>query len=123
MSEQAPASVLQDPAYLQLPALAPPPGVTPNFANPENKGSTLVIVGVILLGLVLIALVNRAYAKLCIVRKASWDDLAISLAAAGAIVWYSICVLRRGTHVFLFDMCSQADYLRSSTRYSRETSI
>ena len=98
MSMQAPASALQDPAYLQLPALALPPGVTPNFANPENKGPTLVIVGAILLGLVVLALANRAYSKLYIVQKASWDDLTISLAAAGAIVWYSICVSRKGTH-------------------------
>lgn len=91
MSQQASASLLQ------LPALAPPPGVIPNFTNPENRGPTLVIVGAILLGLVVIAMANRAYTKLRIIRKASWDDLTVALAGASAIVWYSLCVLSKGS--------------------------
>lgn len=77
MSQQTSASMFQDPAFLQLPALTPPRGVIPNFANPENRGPTLIIVGAILLTLVIIALAVRAYAKIRIVRKASWDDLTI----------------------------------------------
>ena len=85
MSQQIPASALQDPAILQMPALPPPPDVKPNFINPENKGQSLIVAGAILLTFVTIALANRAYTKLYIVRKTSWDDLTISLSALGAI--------------------------------------
>lgn len=100
MYQQIPASALQDPAFLQLPALAPPPGVIPDFVNPEEKGPPLVIFGGILLSLVLIALVNRAYTKLCIVQKVSWDDLTISLSAIGAIVWYAVCAWRKRAYAY-----------------------
>ena len=92
MSQQIPASALQDPAVLQIPALPPPPGVTPNFTNPENKGQSLVVAGAILLTFVVIMLANRAYTKLCIVRKTSWDDLTILLSALGAVLSYTLCV-------------------------------
>lgn len=100
MYQQIPASALQDPAFLQQPALKPPPGVIPNFLHPEEKGPTLVIVGAILLALVVIALANRAYTKLCIVQKVSWDDLTISLSAVGAIVWYTVCAWRKRAYAF-----------------------
>lgn len=92
MSQQLPASALQDPAILELPALPPPPGVIPNFTNPESKGESLIIPGAILLTLVIIAVANRAYTKLCIIRKFSWDDLTLSLSAIGAIASYGVCV-------------------------------
>ena len=82
----------QDTGILQLPALAPPPGVIPNFTNPKNIGPRLVILGAILLTFVMIALANRAYTKLCIVRKVSLDDFTISLAVLGAIASYGVCV-------------------------------
>ena len=90
MSQQIAASALQDPAILQLPALPPPPGVIPNFTNPENKGHSLIVV---------IALANRAYVKLYIVHKMSWDDLTISLSAVGVIVSYALCVLGSLTNI------------------------
>ena len=93
MSQEIPTGDLQDPAFLQLSALQPPPGVTPNFTDPENKGPTLIIVGAILLAFVVILLANRAYTKIHIVQKASWDDLTVFLSALGAIVWYTFCVL------------------------------
>ena len=95
MSQQIPASALEDPAFLSQPALPPPPGVIPNFKNPEYHGPTLVIVGAVLLALVVLALANRAYTKIWIVRKASWDDLTVSLAALGAVAWYTLCILRK----------------------------
>lgn len=100
MYQQIPASALQDPAFLQQPALKPPPGVLPNFMNPEEKGPTLVIVGAILMALILIALANRAYTKLCIVQKVSWNDLTIALSAVGAIVWYAVCAWRKTAYAF-----------------------
>ena len=86
------AAFEQDAAILQLPALAPPPGVIPNFTNPKDIGPRLVIVGAILLTFVIIALANRAYTKLYIVRKLSLDDFTVSLAVLGAIASYGLCV-------------------------------
>ena len=123
MSQKVPASVLQDPAFLQLPALTPPPGVESNFQNPEDKGPTLVIVGGILLALVVISLLNRAYTKLCIIQKVSWDDLTISLSAVGAIIWYTVCTLRKESPGCSFRIHSQACHLRNAQRRHRETSI
>ena len=93
MSQQIPGSALQDPAILHLPALPPPLGLVPNFTNPENQDSRLIVVGATLLTLVVIALMNRAYTKLFIIRKTSWGDLAISVSAVGAIVSYFLCML------------------------------
>ena len=92
MSQQIPASALQDPALLQKPALPPPPGVIPNFTNPKDNGRSLVVVGAILLAFVFIGLANRAYTKACIVRSTSWDDLTLCLSAVGAYVSYGLCV-------------------------------
>ncbi len=62
MSLETPPS-LHDSALLQQPALTPPPGVIPNFTNPADQGPMLIIVGAVLLALVIIALVTRAYTK------------------------------------------------------------
>ena len=105
MSQQWQASDLQDPAFLQLPALAPPPSVIPDFASPENKGPRLIIAGAILLAFVVLALANRAYTKLCIVRKTSWDDLTVSLSAVGAIASYAACVFGNFSDPVLSSMC------------------
>ena len=92
MPPQIPASALEDPAFLELPVQTPPPGVIPNFSNPENQGSKLTVVGAVLLTFVIIALTNRAYTKIHIVQKFSWDDLTLSLSAIGAIFSYGVCV-------------------------------
>ena len=92
MSQQLPASAIQDPAILELPALPPPPGVIPDFTNPESKGESLIIARAILLTLVVTAVANRAYTKLCIIHKISWNDLTMSLSATGAIASFGVCV-------------------------------
>ena len=60
--------------FAGFPAMFPPPGVTPDFVNPENHGKTAVIVGGFLAGLMLVFIVNRGYTKWCINKKFSWDD-------------------------------------------------
>ena len=92
MSQQLPASALQDPAIFELPALPPPPGVIPDFTNPESNGESLIITGAILLTFVIVAVASRAYTKLCIIQKMSWDDLTLYLSAIGAIASYGVCV-------------------------------
>lgn len=61
-------------AVMKYPALQPPAGVQPNFADPENQNQPLFIITSLLLGIMAIFLINRGYTKLCITRKYSWDD-------------------------------------------------
>ena len=85
--------ILADPdALRQYPAAVPPTGVTPNFAHPESRGSRLVIVGGLMVALMTLFLASRVYTKAKIIRRFSWDDLTVSLAALGGIaVFISYC--------------------------------
>ena len=88
MSLPISSSDLEDPAVFNLPGLKPPPGVTPDFMHPRNRGPVLIIVNGILLALMMILIATRFYTKLAIIRKVSWDDLTASLSALGAITLY-----------------------------------
>ncbi|CAF9937181.1 hypothetical protein IMSHALPRED_011049, partial [Imshaugia aleurites] len=66
---EIPLSVLKN-----LPALQPPAGVESNFVNPEDRGYLLNSVATVLFCLMVCLFANRVYTKLCIVRKAGWDD-------------------------------------------------
>lgn len=95
MSRLIPINALDDPAVLQLPALTPPPGIYPNFTNPKSRGPVLVITNGMLLAFMAIFIAIRAYTKLAIVRKVSWDDLTVSLSALGAVALYVLYVWRK----------------------------
>ena len=63
------------PALLdELPALLPPPGVQPNFANPEDHGPALAAVATVLAFFTLVSYGVRMYTKVFIVRRTTWDD-------------------------------------------------
>ena len=79
---------LKDPAFLRLPALDPPPGVVSDFIHPENKGQVLVAVNGVLSALMLIFIVVRAYTKVVLTKKLSWDDLTILIASISAFALY-----------------------------------
>ena len=64
-------------ALAKTPALAPPPGVVPNFIDPYNQGPILLVIGSILLALMMILVTVRAYTKIFIQRKLSWDDCSL----------------------------------------------
>jgi hypothetical protein len=55
-------------------AAPPPPGVTPNFENPESIGYRLVIVAVVFSVLSLSFLIPRLYSAGFILRKWHADD-------------------------------------------------
>ena len=61
-------------ALSNTPAIQPPPGVEPNFANPVNNRQPLIVVSSLFLGLTSIFALTRAYVKTFIIRKYSWDD-------------------------------------------------
>ena len=57
-----------------IPVLLPPPGVRPNFDNPESNSQTFFVVTSILLVIATLLTANRVYAKTCIIRKYTTDD-------------------------------------------------
>lgn len=57
-----------------LPAAQPPPGVKPNFVNPESCGTAVVIGLAIPSAVMSIVVLLRLYTKAYIVRSLSWDD-------------------------------------------------
>lgn len=55
-------------------ASPPPPGVTPNFENPEWIGYRLIIVSVVFLVMSVVFLVPRLYSAAFIIKKWHPDD-------------------------------------------------
>ncbi|KAI9649332.1 hypothetical protein NHQ30_001904 [Ciborinia camelliae] len=63
-------------SLLDYPISPPPPGQTPNFANPESRASWIYIASGICVPLILIFAALRIYAKVVVLNKRkSWDDL------------------------------------------------
>lgn len=69
---------LSSPLGVPLPGLFPtPPGVQPNFVDPEQRTGGAVPLIATFLTLSTIFLIVRLYMKLHIVRAFGWDDVAI----------------------------------------------
>lgn len=58
----------------KIPAMKPPPGVTPNFINPPSIGNTIIVVNVVFLTLMLGFVILRIYTKGVLTRSLGWDD-------------------------------------------------
>ena len=57
-----------------FPAATPPPGVVPNFVNPENQNREFYAITGTLFGITFVLFLNRMYVKLFKIQKHSWDD-------------------------------------------------
>lgn len=57
-----------------IPAMPPPPGVTPNFENPEWIGYRLIIVAVVFPVIALCFLLPRLWSAAFIIKKWHPDD-------------------------------------------------
>lgn len=66
------------------PTIPPPNGTIPNFVDPYTEAPTQIIVTSVILGLVIVFFCNRAYVKLWLMKKLSWDDATILVAMVGA---------------------------------------
>jgi hypothetical protein len=55
-------------------AWPPPPGVVPNFINPESVGYRLIVAAIMCPAIALVFLLLRLYTKLCILKKLLLDD-------------------------------------------------
>ena len=56
------------------PAGRPPPGVHPNFVDPESLRDSVIAINVLFLVLATLAVVMRLYTKQMIARAIGWDD-------------------------------------------------
>lgn len=56
------------------PLAKPPPGVIPNFVNPESHAYQLTITVAVCLAFVIIAVSMRLYTKQFITKSMGWDD-------------------------------------------------
>lgn len=98
-----PPEVLQQ--LSNMPSIPPPPGVIPNFQNPETSKNTQIISTGFILGLVVIFFFNRAYAKVFLMRKLTWDDATLLIAFICSLAYFSACTWgaergRMGTHLW-----------------------
>jgi hypothetical protein len=59
---------------LNGPALAPPPGVIPNFDNPPNQDILIRVLFSIFLGLVTLAVVGRIYIRVFYLKQGFLGD-------------------------------------------------
>jgi len=57
-----------------LGATGPPPGVTPNFINPPNRGNIVIVVNTVCASISLLFVGLRGYTSICITRRVRVDD-------------------------------------------------
>ncbi|KAF2183920.1 hypothetical protein K469DRAFT_581796 [Zopfia rhizophila CBS 207.26] len=82
-----------------------PPGVTPNYVNPESIGGKITWSGPFLCGLALAFVILRSLIKTLIIKKWSWDDTFIVIAwffALGRVIMnvYMVEVFMVGRHTW-----------------------
>ncbi|KJZ73121.1 hypothetical protein HIM_07505 [Hirsutella minnesotensis 3608] len=72
-------------AILNGPALAPPPGVVPNFVDPPNRTGLGIAVTIVCVVMVVTAACLRLYARAFVIKKLHVED-AVGLAAFGCFL-------------------------------------
>ena len=73
--------------YTDTPALAPPPGVVPDFSIHNERAEVYNIVCSILLGVVYLLVCLRMYAKFWIKRNAGFDDCEVPVLLLPVVSW------------------------------------
>ena len=68
------ATTQQMQVLLDGPAMVPPSGIEPNFANPENETRYFVLTVVLTIAVSTFAFLMRVYTKTCLIRKVGWED-------------------------------------------------
>lgn len=63
---------------LNGPALAPPPGVIPNFVNPDNAFVSYVVTVVLCVSTSTLVFWMRMYTKIYILQRLGWEDCKFS---------------------------------------------
>lgn len=73
---------LQGLDFSKVPISIPPPGVTPNFDNPQTIAGAILIIGVVMIVLTVSFVMLRLYSNHSSSRKFSLDDCMIPVLAA-----------------------------------------
>jgi hypothetical protein len=84
-----------DPSKMDLsktPAAMPPPGVRPNFVNPESRAHGSIIACATLTAIMLVFLVLRMNTKIFILKQVGWDDFFCILGALLAIAYAGLII-------------------------------
>ncbi len=55
-------------------SLKPPPGVKPNFVDPETRAPALINCNIVMITVGSVALLARIYARAFLSRSVGWDD-------------------------------------------------
>ncbi len=63
----------------KVPGLQPPPGVSPNFVNPENYQNKIIASYTVFLTIATIFTAARLYTRAVIVKSIAWEDCKYSL--------------------------------------------
>lgn len=61
-------------AILEGPSAAPPPGVVPNFVNPHNMYTQIVVSDGVCFGVATVVVALRLFTKVRITHDMGWDD-------------------------------------------------
>ena len=85
---------LNAPREFIIPALYPPPGVTPNFRTSESRGSKIIVTSAICLTLMTAFVCMRFYTKIHIKRMVAWDDCEVQLPTKRplALITQDLCI-------------------------------
>jgi hypothetical protein len=76
----------------KTPAVAPPPGIIPNFEDPPTIKNIHYGITSPLLALMLMAFLNRAYVKTVLVKQYGWDDFTLLLSFLGVLAYFSVTI-------------------------------
>ncbi|KAL6718611.1 hypothetical protein ACLMJK_002845 [Lecanora helva] len=74
----------------QVPALAPPPGVRPNFVNPQSQALMVVIASIICFALIIPISLLRFYTNLWIKKSVKADDVVCVFAVMGSVAYTAV---------------------------------
>ena len=92
-----------------MPALAPPPGVTPNFRDPYSLAAPLRAVYTLAVVLTTLTTFVRLYTKFFIMKVGGWEDCThlsirtvVTFSKLGSR--YHVCRLGMSTHTMVFEM-------------------
>lgn len=79
----------------RTPLIPPPPGVTPNFVNPESRADSFVIGTAICTSFLLPIVLMRLYLRLWINRSFAVDDGQLSSVAFWFLLIHNSCLYSR----------------------------
>ena len=84
----------------RVPGLQPPPGVVPNFVNPESRAHATIVGNGVATGIMMVFVITRMYTKLFISKAFGWEDCTQTL--------LSILCLKISAHDVHVDACAIA---------------